>query len=98
MKKKKLTLEDIQVNSFITSLNELHKETIHGAAEMAGSWWISDCLLTLLCPRKVRPVPPPDTRNPINPACTQGHPSKADREACEILSLPWPPVKVPGNE
>lgn len=51
MKKNKLTLEHIELKSFITTINEAEKQTIQGANEaaLAGSWLISGCLTTLRC-------------------------------------------------
>jgi hypothetical protein len=45
-KKHKLNLNDLKVNSFVTTIKEGEKQTIQGEA---GSWWISDCFFTLTC-------------------------------------------------
>lgn len=57
MKKRKLTLDDIEISSFVTTINDKEKITYPGGdtAQLADSdgffcsWYLSGCMLTLNC-------------------------------------------------
>lgn len=62
MKKQKLKLDNLQITSFVTQLNESEKITVAAGdgGEVNGfwdSWLISGCVFSLACP--VKPVVPP---------------------------------------
>lgn len=51
MKKEKLKLDHIQIQSFVTSMDKTEKETIVAGVQVAaGSWLLSGCLTSLTCP------------------------------------------------
>jgi len=47
--KKKLKLSNLNIESFVTSLDDTEKQTIKG---QGGSWLISDCFFSAFCPTK----------------------------------------------
>lgn len=50
MKKEKLKLTNVQVQSFVTKLTDTEKETVKtGEEQIQGTWLISDCILSLRC-------------------------------------------------
>lgn len=71
MKKTKLKLDNIKVDSFITTLQDSEKGTIQAGE---GSWLLSGCLLSLTCPK----APAPNnqsanwTKAPIVQMCDTG--------------------------
>jgi len=52
MQKKKLSLDKIEIQSFITQLNSEERKTFEGGVDTSGffcSWYLSGCVLTLNC-------------------------------------------------
>lgn len=70
--KKKLSLTSIEVKSFVTKLDDKNKETIVGGeSQFWCSWYLSGCVLSLLCGEA-----PPGVATPTEPA------SKLNPEIC----------------
>lgn len=101
MKKAKLKLGDIHVNSFITTMQASEKMTIQAGD---GSWWVSGCIFTLRCPDK---APAPGgfqsevwTLAPLVQMCNTGASrndiSQLDPQLCPACARPNPkPNQVP---
>lgn len=83
MEKKKLKLDNIKVESFITKLNEEDKQTvIGGESQFWCSWLISGCALSFNCKSVICKT------NPIGiHGCDQLNTSKAEPALCPGIKI-----------